>query len=158
MARELSIAILSLMFYFAFGIAAAICVDQDDPSCTGFSLVTLVIKSLILLAIIVAMNYTVTLLKSVLYHSPWVPSTPIQYARSKQYQIFRLMFIVYLLMPTVFILIKVCFIFVQYRTCIEQREMSSICIIDNYCFIYCESLFAGHNVLVERNLDSFCIE
>jgi hypothetical protein len=42
-----------------------------------------------------------------LYHSPWVASTPIQYARSKQFQIFRLMFIVYLLLPTVFILIKV---------------------------------------------------
>jgi hypothetical protein len=105
--RELQMACASLLFYFCFGMAAASCIDTGDVTCQGLSLVTLVVKSLLLLAIIVAMNYTVTLLKSMLYHSPWVASTPIQYARSKQFQIFRLMFIVYLLLPTVFILIKV---------------------------------------------------
>jgi hypothetical protein len=69
--------------------------------------VSFIIKSLILLAIIIAMNFTVTQLRAMLQHSPWVPSTPIQYARSKQLQIFRFLFILYLLLPTAFLVIQV---------------------------------------------------
>ena len=36
-----------------------------------------------------------------------VPSTPIQYARCKQFQIFRLLFILYLLLPTAFLIVQV---------------------------------------------------
>lgn len=105
--RELQLASMSLLAYFCFGMADASCVDDNTSTCQALALVTLVVKSLLLLGIIVAMNYTVTLLKSMLYHSPWVPSTPVQYARSKQFQIFRIMFIFYLLLPTVFLLVKV---------------------------------------------------
>jgi hypothetical protein len=34
-------------------------------------------RTLLLLSIIIAMNYTVTQLKTMLFHSPWVPSTPL---------------------------------------------------------------------------------
>lgn len=41
-------------------------------------MIAFVIKSLILLAIIIAMNFTVTQLRAMLNHSPWVPSIPLQ--------------------------------------------------------------------------------
>lgn len=53
------------------------------------------------------MNFTVTQLRAMLIHTPWVPSTPLQYARCKQFQMFRSAFIIYLLLPTVFLLISV---------------------------------------------------
>lgn len=69
-----------------------------------------IIKSLVLLAIIIAMNFTVTQLRAMLTHTPWVPSTPIQYARCKQLQVFRLLFILYLLLPTAFLILSVCLV------------------------------------------------
>lgn len=46
--------------------------------CDSLDLVAFIIKSLLLLAIIIAMNFTVTQLRAMLNHTPWVPSTPLQ--------------------------------------------------------------------------------
>lgn len=95
----------------------------EQQACQGLSLVSFIIKSLVLLAIIVAMNFTVTQLRAMLTHTPWVPSTPIQYARCKQFQIFRLLFILYLLLPTSFLILQVtiplsfCFSFLNSLNC-----------------------------------------
>jgi hypothetical protein len=66
-----------------------------------------VIKTILLLGIIIAMNFTVTQLRAMLNHSPWVPSTPLQYARYQQFQVFRLIFLLYILLPTAFSLVQV---------------------------------------------------
>jgi len=78
-----------------------------QQSCQALSLVAFVVRSLILLAIIIAMNFTVTQLRAMLAHTPWVPSTPLQYARCKQFQTLRVVFIIYLLLPTAYLLIEV---------------------------------------------------
>lgn len=80
---------------------------MPQTSCQALSLVSFVIRSLVLLAIIIAMNFTVTQLRAMLTHTPWVPSTPLQYARCKQFQMFRVVFIIYLLVPTAFLLVEV---------------------------------------------------
>lgn len=49
-----------------------------QESCAALSIMQLVIHSLILLGIIISMNFTVTQLKAMLIHTPWVPSTPMQ--------------------------------------------------------------------------------
>lgn len=66
-----------------------------------------VIRSLILLSIIILMNFTYTQLRAMLSHTPWVPSTPLQYARHKQFQVFRFVVVCYLLLPTIYLLIEV---------------------------------------------------
>jgi len=95
----------SIVLYFIIGMANAVCMD-DSNQCASLNLVTYIIKNLLLLGIIIAMNFTVTQLRAGLMHSPWIPSTPVQYARVKQFQMFRIVFILYLLLPTAFLLVQ----------------------------------------------------
>ncbi|KAJ1437755.1 hypothetical protein B484DRAFT_428190 [Ochromonadaceae sp. CCMP2298] len=96
----------ALFAFFVFSFGDAVCLD-DSSACFSLNLIAFIIRALILLAIIIAMNFTVAQLRAMIAQSPWVPSTPIQYARSKQYQAFRFMFILYLLLPTAFLIIEV---------------------------------------------------
>ena len=66
-----------------------------------------VMRSLVLLIIIVAMNFNVTLLRVSVNESPWSRDTLLTYTRMKQFEGFRLAFISYLLLPVVFITIEV---------------------------------------------------
>jgi hypothetical protein len=77
-----------------------------SQTCQSLNLVTYILRNLVLLGIIIAMNFTVTQLRAGLIHSPWIPSTPVQYARVKQFQVFRIVFILYLLLPTAFLLVQ----------------------------------------------------
>jgi hypothetical protein len=95
-----------VMLYFIIGISSSVCMDDNSPACSGLSLATYILRYLLLLGIIIAMNFTVTQLRAGLIHSPWIPSTPVQYARVKQFQMFRNVFILYLLLPTSFLLVQ----------------------------------------------------
>lgn len=68
----------SLVAFFVFAVGAAGCTPSDDETCKALSLLTFILKSVLLLAIIIAMNFTVTQLRQMLHHSTWVPSTPLQ--------------------------------------------------------------------------------
>ena len=48
----------------------------------------------------------VTQVKCMLMNSTFVDSTPVFYARGKQFQVLRLVFIAYLLLPSIFLLIQ----------------------------------------------------
>lgn len=104
---EKRIVISSLFIFAVLHICQAVCIDKDEEICVSFSIMVFVIRCFLLLAIIIAMNFTVTQLRTLLSHTPWVPSTPVQYARCKQYQHFRGVFILYLLLPTAFYSIDV---------------------------------------------------
>ena len=95
-----------IALYFIIGMALAVCSDPVSQTCQSLNLVTYILRNLVLLGIIIAMNFTVTQLRAGLIHSPWIPSTPVQYARVKQFQAFRIVFILYLLLPTAFLLVQ----------------------------------------------------
>ena len=63
-------------------------------------------RSIVLLGIIVAMNYSVAQLRAIIVNSAWAPSTPWHYHKLQQYQIFRFVFLIYLILPTIFITIQ----------------------------------------------------
>lgn len=94
-----------LVSYFIFGIAGGTCIENDE-TCSALWLATYVLRSLVLLGVIISLNFTVTQLRGNLLYSPWVTSSPILYARVKQFQTFRLVLIAYLLLPTAFLLIE----------------------------------------------------
>lgn len=54
-----------------------------QTTCQALSLVPFVLQSIILLAVIIAMNFTVTQLRAMVGNSPWVPSTPLQVLYTK---------------------------------------------------------------------------
>ena len=103
--KEKRVGAAILVSYFIFGIAGGMCIDNDD-TCSALWLATYVLRSLVLLGVIISLNFTVTQLRGNLLYSPWVTSSPILYARVKQFQTFRLVLIVYLLLPTAFLLIE----------------------------------------------------
>ena len=104
--REIKVISGVIALYFIIGMALAVCSDPVSQTCQSLNLVTYILRNLILLGIIIAMNFTVTQLRAGLIHSPWIPSTPVQYARVKQFQVFRIVFILYLLLPTAFLLVQ----------------------------------------------------
>lgn len=103
--REKRLIFIFVFIYLIVGLGGAVCTDSSDQ-CKSLWLATYILKSLILLGIIIAMNFTVTQLRSSIMHTNWVLSVPVQYAHCKRYQVLRLVFIVYLLLPTCFLLIQ----------------------------------------------------
>lgn len=49
----------------------------------ALNLIPFILQSLILLAVIIAMNFSVTQLRAMVSNSPWVPSTPLQVETSR---------------------------------------------------------------------------
>eukprot|EP01035_Chromulina_nebulosa_P016892 gene16892-22381_t len=96
----------TIAFYFIIGLGNAVCLDQNSTSCASLNLVTYILRTLVFLAIIVAMNFTVTQLKAMVIQSPWTPSIQIQYIQTRQYMFFRIAFIVYILAPTIIYLVQ----------------------------------------------------
>eukprot|EP01034_Spumella_vulgaris_P036637 gene36637-45192_t len=105
--KEKRMFVWAMACFFSVSLASAGCLDADSLTCSSLSLLAYVIKIIVLLGIIIAMNFTCTQLRAMLNHSPWVPSTPLQYARYQQYQMFRLVFLLYILLPTAFSLLQI---------------------------------------------------
>jgi hypothetical protein len=92
--------------FFVFGLGSSFCFDTESSVCQGVYLITHVIRALILLAVIICLNFTITQLRSMLAQGPWDPSTPYYYARARQFSTFRVVFVLYLLLPTGFLLVQ----------------------------------------------------
>ena len=104
--KQLMRVVSSLSMFFFLGIGSSFCFDSSSTMCQSLYLVTHVVRALILLAIIICLNFTITQLRSMLAHSPWDPSTPYYYSRARQFMTFRVVFIAYLMFPTAFLLIQ----------------------------------------------------
>ena len=88
-----------LSVYFFINLFDSTCLDGGNEACVALTLMKFVLRAILLLAIILALNFTVTQVRSMLVHSPWVPSTPIQYARCQQLHSFRYAFGLFLVLP-----------------------------------------------------------
>lgn len=104
--REVRLATGALSCYFIAGMLAAACLESTNDLCQSLDLITYVLRTLVFLGIIIAMNFTVSHLKATLIHSPWGWNVPSQYIQARRYQLFRIAFIVYLLAPTAVLLIE----------------------------------------------------
>ena len=71
-------------------------------------------KTIILLGIVVAMNFSITQLRTIILHSPWIQNILFQYARAKQFNNFRATFLAYLILPTVILILE--FSILSWRT------------------------------------------
>ena len=96
----------SVSMYWVMGMGMSACVDEESPLCQSIYLVTYIMHALLLLAIIICLNFTITQLRAMLTHSPWDPSTPYYYGRVRQFQTFRVAFCLFLLLPTGFLLMN----------------------------------------------------
>lgn len=75
--------------------------------CGAYVLAEYVIRSLIMLAVIVAMNFNITALRQNIHESPWAPSLPTMYNKVDVFSRFRWAFLGYLLVPTVLLIVKI---------------------------------------------------
>lgn len=102
--KEMQIIFGSLVSYLVAGMANAACSESDV--CNFVFLLSYVLRCCVFLGIIVAINFTVTRLRSSIIQSPWVSSLSLQYCRAKQYHFLRLALLLYLILPTVFLIIQ----------------------------------------------------
>ena len=100
-----------LVFFLIIGLVQIPCLgkDVDDMSsgCQALSLIEYVISGLILLSTIIALNYSVSHIRAIISNLNWYPSMPMLYSRLKQYNQFRNIFLVLLIIPTVMYMIEV---------------------------------------------------
>ena len=95
-----------MAFFLIMSLAWASCLSEDSRVCQSLYLVYYILHALIMLGIIICLNFTITQLRAMLSHSAWDPSTPYCYARTKQFQTFRIAFVLYLLLPTAIALVQ----------------------------------------------------
>ena len=98
-------------FFFVIGISQVPClgVDADDLSsgCQALDLIAYVLAGLMLLGTIIALNYSVSQLRAIISNLSWYPSMPVLYARLKQYNSFRNLFLALLVVPTVMYMVEI---------------------------------------------------
>lgn len=105
--KEFTLIAPILILFISTGLFYSTCVgDKVSSSCEPVGAVNNICRSLILLGLIIAGNITMTNLKTSLSASPWAPSIPIIYARLRQYTILRNVFLLYIILPVIFQIIK----------------------------------------------------
>jgi len=104
--REFQFIAFVLSAYFVLGLLSAACLGVSDI-CTSLFVFSYVVRTILLLGVVVAMNFSVTQLRTIIYHSPWIQSILFLYARSKQFNYFRAAFLLYLIIPSFLLLIQV---------------------------------------------------
>ena len=107
--KEKQFAAVTVISYIIIGIASATCLGGTDStsSCKALGVLMYVLRSIILLGVVVGMNFSITQLRTIIMHLPWVHGILMQYARVKQYSTFRIAFLLYLLLPTMILLMQV---------------------------------------------------
>jgi hypothetical protein len=104
--KEKRFAVFSLSSYLLVGIASAGCMDSS-ATCSSLFVFTYILRTIILLGIVIAMNFSMTQLRTIIMHSPWIQSILFLYARAKQFNYFRVALLLYLILPSIVLLIQV---------------------------------------------------
>jgi hypothetical protein len=127
--REKKTVIGIFSLYAAIGFVKSFC-SSPDHICSAYMLTEYVIKSLIMLGIIVAMNFNITYLRTTLHDERWHSnSTHKTYTKLKKFQEFRLAFLAYLLLPTVLLVIKITVLSWRYEwASVMLSELLILCI------------------------------
>ena len=96
------------------------------------------IRTLLMLAIIVAMNFNITHLRQAVNDSVWHPRVGLHYAKIREYQAFRWAFLAYLLLPTALLIVKVTLLTWHYEWVNEALwQLAFLCI-----FVFVGATFA----------------
>lgn len=103
---QIKVTLAGMSFFLIMSLAWASCLQPDTRACQSLYLVYYILHALVMLAIIICLNFTITQVRAMLSHTAWDPSTPYCYARTKQFQTFRIGFILYLLLPTAIALVQ----------------------------------------------------
>ena len=114
--KEKTFTYFAIGTYLFVGLCHSTCVSgtQGGTQCDFFNVFTYVMKTIILLGIVVAMNFSITQLRTIILHSPWIQNILFQYARAKQFNNFRATFLAYLILPTVILILE--FSILSWRT------------------------------------------
>lgn len=96
----------ALGLFLVMGLGSSSCLEDTSTACESLFLVTYIIRALLMLGIIICLNFTITQLRAMLAHTQWDPSSAYCYARTKQFQTFRVGFVLYLLLPTAILLVQ----------------------------------------------------
>ncbi|KAG1691034.1 hypothetical protein DVH05_027317 [Phytophthora capsici] len=104
--KETSSLLLVAAVYLVITVNKAWCRPADTQQCRGYVLSEYALQSMMMLGVIVALNFTIAQLKHTINYERWnCFVTPLTYMKLEQFQRFRLIYLGYLLMPTVLLLL-----------------------------------------------------
>ncbi|GLD96714.1 hypothetical protein PINS_up005397 [Pythium insidiosum] len=145
--REIRLISVSFGCYFCIALAKASC-DFEDDVCKAYMLTEYIIRSVMMLGVIIALNITISQLRLALTEARWNNVvTPLTYMKLDQLQRFRFVFLLYLLIPTTLLILNLLVI-----TPAGSWRYDWV----NFFLSECTTLFINVNVaLILRPLDSF---
>jgi len=83
--------------------------EDFDQSCESYQLATYILRSILLLGVIVALNFNITNLRSLIIESVWRAELAVYYHFLKRFSDFRWIFLAFLLSPTLMLIAQVSF-------------------------------------------------
>lgn len=137
--REIQLTAICLFIFFINGFITASC-DAYGSSryggdaihssmCRGGYSMGYLVRTFIYLGAILGMNYNVTALRVQVAATPWSATTCLAYARSKQFQMFRYVFLLFLLLPLIVTILDVSLV------CVKHTCRAVILSILYFCFV-----------------------
>lgn len=104
--REIRWTFVAFLSYLGASVIHSYCVYHCD-SIGPYTLAEYIMKSVIMLGIIIAMNFNITKLRFSILDNSWGPRTADTYVWLSAYYSFRWSFLIYLLLPTANLIIKI---------------------------------------------------
>ena len=124
--REKQIALISFTLYLGVGILKATCIDGVS-SCGTYNLIDYVLRSLIMLATIVALNYNLSALTAGIMGVNWMSSTQASYRAIIMFYSFRWTYLGYLLLPTFGLIINIALLSWEHEWAIHATTEVILC-------------------------------
>ena len=133
--RTLSLRVwLSLCAIFAVYITTAalsgFCVPTANSDlCSAHELSEYILRSLVLLCVVVAMNFNISNIRAHILHSAWLPSMAVLYSKYSMFRDFRIAFLLYLVYPTVVLLLRISVITSSHEWLTDAMDATGLCVM-----------------------------
>jgi hypothetical protein len=148
--REIQLTTICVFTFFVNGFITASCdahadsrYGADDVSsslCRGGYSMGYLLQTFIYLGAILGMNYNVTALRVQVAATPWTPTTPLAYARAKQFQMFRYVYLLFLLLPLTITILDVSY-------CLLRIVLESASALNDFLILVLFDIVDKHFVL-----------
>ncbi|CAM9383284.1 unnamed protein product [Laminaria digitata] len=119
---------LTVGLYAGVSLLKATCDDSGTQWCSSISLMEYTVRSLIMLSTVVAINFNITHIRFCI-QLPWTSSSALEYLKLSRYLSYRITFLVYLLVPTALLVVKITILSWEYEwifTALEEFVMMLI--------------------------------
>jgi len=146
--REKQVVVTIFVLYFGVGVLQATCVDGVSY-CGTYTLADYILRSVIMLATIVALNYNLAALKAGISGVNWMTTTQASYRTILMFYSFRWTYMAYLLLPTFGLLVNVALLSSKYEWAVQFIVESILAVLYvRFCLAFAPASTRPYNPLL----------